>query len=459
MKRLWKTALTLTICLVLCAVLMPGTVRAAEIVDSGACGDNLTWTLDSEGTLTISGTGEMYSWNSRFILDIPWYSQRDLIYRVNIQSSVTSIGEHAFYSCSSLTSMTIPDSVTTIGDDAFSECSSLTSVTIPDSVTSIGRYAFSYCGSLTNVTIPDSVTSIGNGVFSGCESLTHVTIPGSVSKISDAAFANCESLTDVTIQDGMTSIGVYAFGGTGLINITIPNSVTSIDESAFEWCYRLTRITLPANLESIGYKAFKSCSKLASITIPDSVTSIGGFAFSECYSLTFVILSKSLTEIDYSVFDLCTRLQCVFIPKSVVHICDFCFTNCSSISDVYYSGTPEEWAQIETGFFNDSLLSATIHYYSSGPIASIGPAEIIDVGDNAEARVPLNAPMSRNMTVYGARYSVGGRFLGLTSVTLSVGESDMLIVPFEDGSYLRVFATDAQTGAPLCDCLTVERPE
>ncbi len=86
--------------------------------------------------------------------------------------SVTSIGNYAFYRCSSLTSITIPDSVTSIGDSAFSDCSSLTSITIPDSVTSIGDEAFSYCTSLTSITIPDSVTSIGVGAFEDCNNLT-----------------------------------------------------------------------------------------------------------------------------------------------------------------------------------------------------------------------------------------------------------------------------------------------
>ena len=93
-----------------------------------------------------------------------------------IPDSVTSIGDWAFYSCTSLQSVTISDSVTNIGDFAFSSCSSLNSVTIPDSVTSIGRYAFNGCKSLQSVTIPESVTSIGRSVFGGCTSLQSIII-------------------------------------------------------------------------------------------------------------------------------------------------------------------------------------------------------------------------------------------------------------------------------------------
>ncbi len=110
---------------------------------------------------------------------------------------ITSIGDDAFFDCTSLTSITIPDSITSIGDDAFDGCTSLTSVTIPDSVTSIGSYAFMHCESLTNVTIPNGVTSIGEYAFFECTSLTSITIPDSVTSIGRYAFDGCDSLKEV----------------------------------------------------------------------------------------------------------------------------------------------------------------------------------------------------------------------------------------------------------------------
>ena len=181
------------------ASLLPATALAADIVDRGTCGaegngSNLTWTLDSEGVLTISGSGGMHGYGSS---DAPWYGSRSRVKSAVIAEGVTSIGESAFENCGSLTSVTIPNSVTSIGRYAFYYCASLTSVTIPDSVTSIGWLAFNGCTSLTSVTIPDGVTIINDAVFNGCTSLTSVTIPDSVTSIGGSAFYNCTSLTDV----------------------------------------------------------------------------------------------------------------------------------------------------------------------------------------------------------------------------------------------------------------------
>ncbi|MFR4354329.1 MAG: leucine-rich repeat domain-containing protein, partial [Oscillospiraceae bacterium] len=120
MKRLVSALL----CLCILLTLLPVSAMAAENVSSGSCGDNLTWELDAEGTLTISGTGDMwdYTWQEK----TPWASSYSSIKEVILKNSVTSIGEYAFSGCSSLTSVTIPNSVTSIGEYAFSGCSSLT---------------------------------------------------------------------------------------------------------------------------------------------------------------------------------------------------------------------------------------------------------------------------------------------------------------------------------------------
>ena len=178
---------------------------------------NINWNLSDDGTLTISGTGDMpdyfyylFSGYERYNSPSPWYNDRDKINKVVIKDGLTSIGDFAFYECRNITSVTIPNSVTSIGEYAFWSCASLTSVIIPNSVTSIGNCAFAYCRSLTSVTIPNSVRSMGDGTFQYC-SLTSITISSTVTSIGSATFQGCYYLTSVEIPNSVTNIGDYAF--------------------------------------------------------------------------------------------------------------------------------------------------------------------------------------------------------------------------------------------------------
>ena len=232
----------------------------------------------------------------------PASQKKDSVKKVVIEDGVTSIGNSAFFYCTSLTSITIPNSVTSIEPYAFYNCNSLTSITIPNSVTSIGNFAFSDCSSLTSITIPDSVTSIGNYAFAYCEGLTSITIPDSVTSIGAYAFSYCSSLTSITIPDSVTSIGNGAFDNcSSLTSITISDRVTSIKPYAFSYCSSLTSITIPNRVTSIENFAFSKCSSLTNITIPDSVTSIGSSAFNGCSSLQTISLSckSSLKKSDF----------------------------------------------------------------------------------------------------------------------------------------------------------------
>ena len=301
---------------------------------SGTCGYNLTWTLNN-GTLTISGTGEMTNYGGSYA--VPWYDYCSSITTLIINSSVTSIGQYAFYGCSSLTSITIPNSVKSIGEWAFFGCSSLTSITIPNSVTSIGGYAFQGCTGLTSVTIPNSVTSIGQYAFYGCSSLTSIMIPNSVTSIGSWAFRGCSSLTSVTIPNSVTSIGYGTFYGcSSLTTVTIPNSVTSIGYAAFYECTGLTSVTIPNSVTSIGEQAFYGCNSLTSLTIPNSVTSmsIGYMAFCNCSSLTAVTIPNSVTIIGSSAFSGCGSLTSISIPNSVISIGEYAFSGCISLTSI-----------------------------------------------------------------------------------------------------------------------------
>ena len=220
-----------------------------------------------------------------------------------IPSSVTSIGDRAFYGCDSLSEVVIPSSVTSIGDRAFAGCGSLSEVVIPSSVTSIGDRAFKDCGSLSSIVIPSSVTSIGDWAFCGCSSLSDIVIPSSVTSIGDWAFCGCSSLSDIVIPSSVTSIGDWAFCGcSSLSDIVIPSSVTRIGNSVFRGCRSLSDIVIPSSVTSIGDWAFEGCGSLSSIVIPDSVTSIGCSAFFDCGSRSSIVIPSSVTSIGDSAF-------------------------------------------------------------------------------------------------------------------------------------------------------------
>ena len=296
--------------------------------------DNLTWKLYEDGTLNISGTGAMKDYDN----DPSPACRNSNVKKVVIEDGVTSIGNKAFDSCSSLTSITIPNSVTNIGAAAFDSCGSLTSITIPGSVTSIGTVAFYNCSGLTSVTIPDSVTNIGAAAFDSCGSLTSIVIPNSVTSIESYAFSACSSLTSITIPDSVTSIGNNAFDScSSLTSITIPDSVTSIGNNAFDSCSSLTSITIPDGVASIESYAFYNCSGLTSITIPDSVTNIGAVAFDSCTSLTSITIPDSVTSIESYAFYNCSGLTSITIPDSVTNIGAAAFDSCTSLKTISLS--------------------------------------------------------------------------------------------------------------------------
>lgn len=298
-----------------------------------------------------------------------WYDQRDLIRSVVIESGVTSLGDHAFLSCSNLTHVTIPNTVTRIGLSCFSYCKSLTSITVPASVTSIEKAAFAGCSSLESMTLPfvgDSRKTssdtyqypfgyiFGNSSDSGSYSAEQnyygyksdfktsekYMIPSSLKSVTITdgdilygAFSNCKSLTSITIPEDTTTIGARAFAGTSLETFHFPDNVVSIGDGAFSGSM-LKTITIPESLTSIGDAAFGSCSYLTEITIPDGVTNLGARAFRNCTKLENITLSGNTTEIGDEAFSECTSLKKITIPGSAKRIGEKAFWKCTSLTDI-----------------------------------------------------------------------------------------------------------------------------
>ena len=316
--------------------------------------DGLIWTLDAEGTMTISGTGAMkdYAYNTD---NSPAFNNSN-IKKVVIEDGVTSIGANAFSSCTGLTSVTIPKSVTSIGNRAFSDCTGLESIEIPSGVTSIGNYAFKSCGSLTSINIPGSVTSIGNGAFSDCSSLASITIPESVTSIGNFAFCGCIRLTDITIPKSVTSIGINVFGDcTVLTEVLLENGSTltsgqlGVDASKIATYWNEDNLTWTLTADGTmtisGTGAMKEDSNtyyspaydnknIKKVVIEDGVTSIGEYAFSGC-SMTSITIPDSVKSIGDSAFEWCTGLTSIEIPEGVTSIGEFVFFSCYKLTEVF----------------------------------------------------------------------------------------------------------------------------
>ena len=237
-------------------------------VFTGKCGDNLTWKIDNNEVLTISGTGRIPDYNdpsSGGNNTAPWYGYAYQIKKVVLGSGVQNIGNDAFADCYGMTDITIPDGVTSIGDSAFDGCSALTEISIPSTVSSIGDSAFYGCSALTEISIPGTVSSIGDSVFSGCSALTEISIPDTVSSIGDSAFSGCSALTEISIPSTVSSIGSYAFSGCALREVEIPQGITSIQTRTFQYCTQLTKITIPDSVTSVEICAFDNCPVLKTV--------------------------------------------------------------------------------------------------------------------------------------------------------------------------------------------------
>ncbi len=316
------------------------------------------WTLHDK-TLKISGTGKMQDWD--------WIDKEDwsntqyetLIEKVIIEDEITSIGEYAFYGCSSLKSVNIPESVTNIGRRAFFGCSSLENINvdtnnknyisengilfnkgktkivkypegkeekgyiIPNGVTDIEERAFVGCNNLIGIEIPESVTSIGESAFSGCSSLESIIIPEGVTSIGYEAFYGCSSLKSIDIPEGVTNIGDYVFDGCSSlesINVNV-NNKNYISEDGILFNKEKTEIiqypsaksdieeyTIPSTVTSIRDYAFYDCNNLINIIIPEGITDIGRYAFVGCENLKSVTIPSSVTSIGYPAFPIGTGL-------------------------------------------------------------------------------------------------------------------------------------------------------
>lgn len=347
---------------------------------SGTWGENLTWNVNDEGVLTISGTGNMWWQESEFVeLWYDWWEYKSFIRSVVIGDGVTSIGKSAFAQFSTMTSLTIGKSVTMIEEKAFFDCNALPSVVLPSSVTYIGEAAF-WCESLSSITC-EAITPPECG-----EAALMVHSPAFVfvPEASVAAYSSAPEwenfagriypigtvITPDVIATGtfgaegknltwkLTDNGLLSISGTGampewnttsevpwlpwdsyILSVVIGNEVTTIGANAFFGCSQMSSVTIGNNVSTIGKNVFYNCYKLSLVTIPNSVTSIGGHAFTGCEGLHAISLGNKVASIGEWAFEGCTALSSITCEAVEPPTCGKnCFSGVDKSIPVYVPG-------------------------------------------------------------------------------------------------------------------------
>lgn len=370
-----------------------------ETVASGTCGDDLTWTLDDAGLLTISGTGDMYDYG--YYSPVPW--EEAAIKEIVVADGVTSIGDCAFEYCRALEEITIPASLSYIGCTAFRCCGSFliiyegTQEEMLKMELSHGNENF-----LMVLDVPETASGVcgDNLVWDLTDGTLTISGTGAMEDWTAGRkpswYIYTKHIERINIESGVTTIGSHAFMGANLTEIgsypnlteiSIADTVTSVGDWAFDSCYALEKVTMLASAvtfgsnifngcaglksagpigsgcnyefgwtEAIPANAFCSCNGLTSVIIPEGITTIGSSAFNNT-PLTSVVFPEGVTTIEDYAFLNCYSLTSVTIPVSIQRIGSSVFSSTEKLSEVYYSGTQEQWDAIEIAGGNDYLCS------------------------------------------------------------------------------------------------------
>lgn len=199
---------------------------AFTVPASGSLTETITWAVDENYVLTITGTGEMPDYGS--ISGAPWYGCFDKLTAIVVGEGITAIGANNFAYCSA-SSVTLPEGLETIGEKAFQGMEKLESIDFPATLKSIGDFAFAF-NSLKTIDLPDGIETLGYSAFDPSGAVTELTLPGSLTSIGENAFGVCDTLKTITVEEGITNIPYGCF-----IN-----------------CYAVETINLPSTLELLG---------------------------------------------------------------------------------------------------------------------------------------------------------------------------------------------------------------
>jgi len=361
-------------------------VTVIDSYGSGTLDNGMTWNIDPDRMLTISGTGAMPDYwineydnadgtatgGNKEDIDLgnpaPWYEFSDDIEGIDVGDGITSIGDYCFYNLHDISYIKLPEGLKSIGKNAFSNIwhreGLRTETIIPDSVETIEAYAFAHNGSFSINALPESLKTIGNNAFyyNNMSNTPVLDIPENVTAIGERAFFGT-NVNEIHISAKVETIGKSAFANNDNLNyITIdssnknfivenntlynadkttlmlcadkestffdvPSTVTKIDDYAFSRMYNLTSINLTNSVKTIGEAAFQQCN-ISYIYLPEGLTSIGNNAFSQCSQLTSVTIPKSVESIGKYAFAYCYQLSQIILNNGLKTIGEYAFYNC-----------------------------------------------------------------------------------------------------------------------------------
>lgn len=319
------------------------------------------------GDLVIPGTIHCNGadWTVTEILDGAF--RESTITSVVIPNTVTAIGNHAFYLCTSLSgTVVIPNSVNTVGYTAFCRCDRMTEVVLPAKDVTYGNGCFMTTGLTGTLTLPEGLVTISKEMFNNNDKLTHVVIPHTVTTILPDAFSNCDNLEEVQIPNSVTAIYNNPFYSSekiesvmveegnpvyysennciihqatntlvvGCKNSVIPEGVVAIGPFAFGQCGFTEMPEIPSSVTTIGNHAFLSCNDHGSLVIPETVTHFGqeAFIFGRFSTIT---VPHTIDTIPYRMFGMCQWAGEVTIPESITHIGNLAFSWCTKLKKIY----------------------------------------------------------------------------------------------------------------------------
>ena len=419
--------------------------ETTNIIASGIGGENIVWSVNSDGLLNISGSGEctgfynekgekslaMYSYNVRKIVisdgitSIPKSAFMGCYYleEVTLGKDIETISARAFDGCHNLTTLNIPadSKLKTISEEAFLQCNEL-DFKLPESLTYIGDYAFfntaisaselparltffgrnAFSGSEISIkTVPKGITEISSYAFEKCENITEFTVPATVTTIGSGAFTSCTGLKTFKVPDTVKKLESSVFSCcTSLESVTIPESYTEIPDSLFSWCTNLVNFNFPKGVTSIGDGAFTKCEKFTEFSLPETVTTIGTNAFSGCTGLTSFKVPEKVKVIEEGTFDGCSNLTSVELPAKLEGIVELAFANCPKLKSFTIPDTVNMIGGLAIGYFyeikqREDLTEEEIAKIMKEAAASTDSLSILE-----QFSYTITSPMP-DITIYG----------------------------------------------------------